>query len=204
MTVDERFSRRMTKERDAEILRSVLTCFSEHGCFDTKVGQVVDDVGISKGTLYRHYGSRESLLDAAFQSGVQALLARCQDIWSTSAVSPEGALCAVIGEMLALNRRRDPVSPGALSRLGCSCRWSKSSHADAQDIEAALVPLAVTWQAAGLFDEAIEPKWIIAVTIALVNSSAVDREASDIDDVLNGTVAVLNGAFSPGSAPRLR
>ena len=53
---DEPFSRRMTRERDATILRSLTTCFAEHGCFETKLDLVADEVGIGKGTLYRHYG----------------------------------------------------------------------------------------------------------------------------------------------------
>ena len=194
---DERFFKRITRQRDVAILRSVITCFSEHGCFDTKLDQVAEQVGVGKGTLYRHYGSRELLFDAALVSGVQALVVQCQGIWDTHAADPGAALHAVIGEFLSLNHRRDPVSPGALSRLGCSCKWSSVSHSDDQNIEFALVPLARSWQAAGLFDAAADPCWLVAVTIALVNSPVVDRESLDTAGMARRIVEVLGRAFAP-------
>ena len=83
------FAALVRKQRESMILDAALTGFNEHGCFRSTVDRVASDVGIGKGTLYRHHGSQEELFGAALSKGLQALVTRCQDLQETYAVTPE-------------------------------------------------------------------------------------------------------------------
>ena len=209
-----RFAARVVEQRDATILDSLLACFAEHGCFETRVDQVATEVGIGKGTLYRHYPSREDLFKAALRRGVEVLRVRCQRIWEMHATDPKTAFRIVIGELVALNRRGDPVSPATLARLSCGCKWSSIGRPDDQELEAALVPLVRSWQLTGLLDSAVDARWVAALTTALVNSSVVTNhgghegvehagEGSTAGDqappagLVDRIVEVLHRAFPP-------
>ena len=108
---EESFAKRAAKQRDAEILHSLLKCFNKRGCFETTLDQVAADVGIGKGTLYRHYSSREDLFEAALQAGIEGLIVRCHGIWDAHAPDFDAALRVLIGEFVSLNHREDPRRP---------------------------------------------------------------------------------------------
>lgn len=192
----ERFAEQAAKQRDAAMLRSLLTCFNELGCFATTLDHVASDVGVGKGTLYRHYTSREDLFEAARRAGIEALMVRCRSIWEMHAADSAAGFRAVIGDLVALNLRGDPLSPGTLSRLRCSCRWLNRSQPDNGGFEIALTPLVRDWQAAGLFDKATDTSWIAAVTVALVNSLATTGPNGK-EPVAGRLVEVLRRAFAP-------
>lgn len=208
-----RYSKRAAKRRNTEILDSMLASFNEHGCFRTKVDQVIADVGIGKGTLYRQHPSREDLFKNALQAGIDTLRVRCSDVWEAHGADPDVGFRAVIGELVSLNRRREAVSPAALGRLGCGCQWMSKSDPDDGSLEAALVPLVRRWQAVGLVEKAADASLIAAVIMALVNSPAVVKgggvegsEASrnprgpgtgiQTPDIVDRLVELLRRAFS--------
>ena len=214
---EESFAKRVTKQRDTAILRSLLACFNEHGCFETTLDHVAAAVGIGKGTLYRHYSSREDLFEAALRAGIEALIIRCHRTWEAHAPDFDAALRALIGELVSLNHQGDPLSPATLARLGCGCRWLSPSHREERKLELAFTPLVRGWQAVGLFERATDPSWIAAVTLALVNSLAVTRHGAKEPvapsvastdprrsaheaDIASRIVGVLRRAFAP--APR--
>lgn len=207
-----RFAARILEQRDAMILDSLLACFAEHGCFETKIDQVIAEVGIGKGTLYRHYPSREDLFKAAVRRGVEVLRVRCQGIWEMHATDPQAALRSVIGELVALNHRDDPVSPATLARLSCGRKWNSIHRTDDQELEAAFLPLVRSWQLAGLIDSAADTRWVATLTTTLVNSSGltsdvlhegIERAVESSRDpeppvsLVDRIVDVLLRAFSP-------
>lgn len=219
MMTKDRFAKRMAKQREAMILDAALACFNERGCFLINLDRVVAAVGVGKGTLYRHYGSREELFNAALRGGIQALLARCRDIQGTHAKDPDAGLCAVISDLVSLNQRDDPASPATLARLRCSCRWMNGSHPDDGKLEFALMPVVRIWQAAELFDRATDPSWIAAVMAALIGSAVVTggdnnqgmeqsgshaspREPAHTADIVSRIIDVLDRAFRPTARSR--
>ena len=210
---EESFANRAAKQRDTAILQSLLARFTEYGCFATTLDQVASEVGVGKGTLYRHYTSREDLFEAALRAGIEALMVRCRSIWETHAADSDAAFRALIGELVALNHRGDPLSPATLSRLGCSCQWLNRSQPNGK-LEAALAALVREWQAAGVLDKTTDSSWIAAVTVALVNSLAVTRQdgtepaapsvasteppgLAHEADIASRLVEVLRRAFTP-------
>lgn len=211
-----RFTKRAAEQRNAEILDSMLASFNEHGCFRTRVDQVMARVGIGKGTLYRHYPSREDLFKNALRAGIDTLQVRCQGIWETHGIDPDAGFRAVIGELVSLNRRREAVSPAALGRLGCGCQWMSKSGPEDGNLEAALLPLVRRWQEVGLVDQAADASLIAAVIMALVNWPAIInrsggepvagsaasrnyRGSVHTPDVVDRLVEFLRRAFPPVS-----
>jgi len=77
-------------------VQSLLACFNERGYVETTLDQVATDVGIGKGTLYRHYSSREDLFEAALRAGIEALMDRCRGISETHAADFDAAFRALI------------------------------------------------------------------------------------------------------------
>lgn len=168
-----RFRARAALRRNAEILDSLLACSNEQGCFQTKVEDVVAKVGIGKGTLYRHYSSREELFKSALHRGIDILRGRCQSVWETHGADPEEGVRAVIGELVSLNRSRADVSPASLAHLDCGCGWMTPADPPDENLDSMLVPLVQRWQLVRLFDEVAAPSLIAAVIITLVNSPAI-------------------------------
>lgn len=189
---------RFTKERDSAILHSALSRFAECGCFASTLDQVAADVGVGKGTLYRHYASREDLFDAALGVGIAALVDRWRSIRETHVTDAEAGFRAVIGDLVALNLRGDPVSPAALLRLSCSRRWLNRSQLNRTELEAAVTSLVQDWQGAGVFDQAADASWIATVTVALVNSPVgAGQGPAPEADIASRIAEVLSLAFAP-------
>src|SRR3954452_18135109 len=101
----DRFAQHVQGIRDEEILKAALTIFGERGQL-MRIEDVTVAVGIGKGTLYRHYDSRLSLLRAALAYGVRELHARAvaaRDAVRHGDGGGEEELTAVIAEFAALN-----------------------------------------------------------------------------------------------------
>ena len=167
-----------------------------------------------QGNVVPPYDSREDLFEAALRACIEALIARCQDIWKEHYGDFDAAFRALIGELVSLNQRGDPLSPATLARLCCGCRWLNPSPRDDRKLEPGLIPLVRGWQAVGLFERTTDPSWIAAVTLALVNSLAVTRHGSQelvessvagtgprrpahVTDIASRIVGVLRRAFAP-------
>lgn len=52
-------------EREREILSAAIRLFAKNGFAQTDVQEIADAAGIGKGTVYRHFGNKESLFLAA-------------------------------------------------------------------------------------------------------------------------------------------
>src|SRR5688572_32321478 len=61
------------ERRHDEILRKAVEVFARHGYPNTDVQFIADPLGISKGTVYRYFESKERLFLAAVTWGVERL-----------------------------------------------------------------------------------------------------------------------------------
>lgn len=74
---------RITKsadERRGEILNAASALFSQKGFDDTSVNDILESVGIAKGTFYYHFKSKEELLDALIERHGARLLAAARSV----------------------------------------------------------------------------------------------------------------------------
>jgi AcrR family transcriptional regulator len=77
---DETPSRQRRKEaRPQELLQAALELFVEKGFAATRTDEVAQRAGVSKGTLYLYYPSKEELFKAVVRSNLGALIAEGQE-----------------------------------------------------------------------------------------------------------------------------
>jgi AcrR family transcriptional regulator len=68
-----RTERAGTPARKEHILEAALGCFCEHGVDATTIAAIQRRAGVSVGSLYHHFGSKEGVAEALFIDGVQRL-----------------------------------------------------------------------------------------------------------------------------------
>ena len=67
-------------ERKNEILDAAEELFAARGYEATSTGEILDRVGIARGTLYYHFRSKEEILDALIERMNRGLIARAEKI----------------------------------------------------------------------------------------------------------------------------
>jgi AcrR family transcriptional regulator len=87
---------RRKEARPQELLAAALELFIERGFSATRSEDVAARAGVSKGTLYLYYPSKEELLKAVVRENLGALIAEGQDI----AVGFEGDTDALLGVLM--------------------------------------------------------------------------------------------------------
>jgi AcrR family transcriptional regulator len=164
-----RFSERVAAQRDTEIRESALTCFNLHGCFGTDLDRVAAAVGIGKGTLYRHYSSKQELLASALVTGIDRLLSRCKQLLELHGAD---SLSVIVADLIALNRANDPASPASLDRMLCGSLWSGAPLSPTL-ISNAFATVVRTWQSLGVIVATADASWVAGVILALINAPEV-------------------------------
>src|SRR5215472_11381674 len=76
----------------ARLLSAAMAAFTEHGADDTSLEEIARRAGVGIGTLYRHFPTRQALLEAVYRDQVEALRARADDL--TGSDDPGEALAA--------------------------------------------------------------------------------------------------------------
>jgi AcrR family transcriptional regulator len=81
-------------EKQEKILNSALELFAQYGYANTSTSKIAKHAGVSEGLIFRHFGCKESLLDAIVGIGVQDM----QNVLSRirSIVDPEKILIAAL------------------------------------------------------------------------------------------------------------
>lgn len=69
---------RRKEARPGELLTAALDVFVEKGFAATRLEEIAQKAGVSKGTLYLYYDSKEALLKAVVQESIVALIAEAE------------------------------------------------------------------------------------------------------------------------------
>jgi AcrR family transcriptional regulator len=100
---DKQASGRRRAERRRDIITAALRCFTRHGYNNTTMDDIVDESGLSKGTLYWYFEGKEDLFEASllsvfegFEENVLATMSRCETATEKLRCLGEGA--AAFGE----------------------------------------------------------------------------------------------------------
>lgn len=72
------------EDRRAEIIAAATTLFQSQGYENTSMQDVMDTLGIAKGTIYHYYKSKEDLFEAVIFDIVERVTARMQEITAGS------------------------------------------------------------------------------------------------------------------------
>jgi AcrR family transcriptional regulator len=89
-------------ERRAQILRAALRCFSRDGFHVATMDDLAREAGLSKGSLYWHFRSKEEVFAALCGAWSLELFAACQAL----AASHRGGYVALIGRVGTLSIER--------------------------------------------------------------------------------------------------
>ena len=87
------------KEREDLILQVAEEVITEKGYHDTSMDEIAQRVGISKGTLYLHFASKEELVMALIEHSMPLFLQGIEQIVA-SALGPRGKLEAILQMMV--------------------------------------------------------------------------------------------------------
>lgn len=68
-----------SSDKREAILEAALELFGEYGFHGTAVPQIAARAGVGAGTIYRHFDSKEALVNALYQQWKMALMARIMD-----------------------------------------------------------------------------------------------------------------------------
>jgi AcrR family transcriptional regulator len=96
--------------RRTEILAAAADAFAEHGFAATDVQVIADRVGVSKGTVYRYYPTKETLFLAAVETGLDELSSEMDAIVADPAEDPVAQVARAIRTYLAFFARRPEMA----------------------------------------------------------------------------------------------
>jgi AcrR family transcriptional regulator len=94
--------RRRKEARPAEIVEAALEVFAERGFSAARIDDVAARAGISKGTLYLYFASKEELFKAVVRQALLPNLARVERMLAAHPGSAAERIRAVIGQIGAL------------------------------------------------------------------------------------------------------
>ncbi|MCH7322140.1 TetR/AcrR family transcriptional regulator [Solibacillus sp. MA9] len=92
--------RKEAKERRHEILDVADELFSQKGFDGTSTNDILEKVGIARGTLYYHFKSKEDIMDALIERYSDRLLSAAQKIGADKSITLNER---IIGVVMALN-----------------------------------------------------------------------------------------------------
>lgn len=90
---------RIVKEaeiRKKEILDAATTLFAEKGYDNTSTSDLLEAVGIAKGTLYHHFKSKEAIMDALIERQTDYVLAEARRIAADKSIPVEERMIRTI------------------------------------------------------------------------------------------------------------
>ncbi len=88
--------------RPGEILASALALFAAHGFAATRLEDVADRAGVSKGTIYLYFPTKEALFRAVVRKGLVPNIAAMEDLAATHAGSAASLIREIVGRIFSL------------------------------------------------------------------------------------------------------
>jgi AcrR family transcriptional regulator len=108
---------RADARRNYELLVAQATeAIAERGADDVSLEEIARRAGVGIGTLYRHFPTRQSLLEAVFRDQVDALARQAEEFRSSA--SPGSALEEWLRAMMAFGRTKRSLNTALLGAIG--------------------------------------------------------------------------------------
>ena len=103
------------------LLAAAGEAFAERGTDDVSLEEIARRAGVGIGTLYRHFPTRQALLEAVYQDQVDALDARVAELLQSD--SPGAALAEWLAALLAFSKTKRSLTRAMLdAELLLSCK----------------------------------------------------------------------------------
>src|SRR5277367_246549 len=165
---------RADAQRNRErILEVAMEAFARHGA-NTSLDEIAKQVGVGPGTLYRHFPTREELLQAVYRAELEKLAAAEQKLSRTMA--PTEALRAWLLLFVDAIATKQLIAPALNALLGDPKKVFEASYAKMHDAIRTLVKRAVE---SGQIRSDLDSMDLLRALIGVSNvASAHDWQAS--------------------------
>jgi AcrR family transcriptional regulator len=188
---------RRNRER---LLAAALAAFAERGADDTSLEAIARRAGVGIGTLYRHFPTRQSLLEAVYRDQVEALSERAAS--PPAQASARAALTSWLRALVTFSLTKRNLTAGLLAgsdgdgnKDAIAAKDSALFTASREKIHAAASSLLDRAKEAGEVRQDIEVSDLLRLTHAVM--AATDRlpdQAGEADRLLD---IVLGGVWQP-------
>jgi len=98
------------------LLDAASAAFVEHGADDVSLEEIARRAGVGIGTLYRHFPTRQALLEAVYRDQVELLSARAEEL--LKAESPGDALADWLRVLMKFSSTKHSLTSALLAGLG--------------------------------------------------------------------------------------
>ena len=98
---------RAAAEREKKILAASMKVFSKYGYQDTEVEDIASLAGLGKGTVYRHFGSKENLFFSTLEWGLTTLADEMDEAISAVHGYVDKVRTALVTYLLFFEKHRD-------------------------------------------------------------------------------------------------
>lgn len=157
---------RTDAQRNRErILDVAKEAFSQSGV-NASLDEIAKEAGVGPGTLYRHFPTREALLEAVYRTEVEKLAAAQQEFAKT--LPPVEALRAWMLLFIDLIATKQIIAPVFNALVGDAKKMFEASHAQTWDAIRALVKRAIK---SGDIRKDLDPIDLLRALIGVANVS---------------------------------
>jgi AcrR family transcriptional regulator len=98
------------------LLSTAFAAFAEHGADDVSLEEIARRAGVGIGTLYRHFPTRQALLEAVYRDQVDAIRAKADELLRSD--SPREALAEWLYALAAFSSTKRSLTSALLETLG--------------------------------------------------------------------------------------
>jgi AcrR family transcriptional regulator len=96
-----------------KLLAAAAEAFAEHGADDVSLEEIARRAGVGIGTLYRHFPTRQALLEAVYRDQVEALRARADELIATK--PPAEALATWLRDLVDFGKTKRMLTTALLT-----------------------------------------------------------------------------------------
>src|SRR5258708_24792101 len=161
-----------------KLLPAAAEAFTERGTDDVSLEEIARRAGVGIGTLYRHFPTRQALLEAVYRDQVESLRARAEQL--AEAESPGDALAESLRAMVKFSSTKRRMTSALLATLGTD---SELLSACATVIRGSAESLLASAKQAGV----VRP----------------DADAGDVIRLVHAVNIATEKAADPGQADRM-
>jgi AcrR family transcriptional regulator len=166
------------------LLAAAGAAFAERGADDCSLEEIARRAGVGIGTLYRHFPTRQVLLEAVYQDQVDALDARAAELLQSDA--PGAALAEWLAALVAFSKTKRSLTRAMLdSELLLSCK---------EVLHGATDKILARAQQAGAVRAGVQGADVMRLTHAVSLAADMGQDPGQAERML---ALVLGGVLNP-------
>jgi AcrR family transcriptional regulator len=176
------------------LLAEAAAAFAERGADDVSLEEIARRAGVGIGTLYRHFPTRQALLECVYRDQVELLARRADQL--AAADSPGDALAEWLGAMVTWGATKRSMNATLLSTLG---KDSELISACGSMLRGSNEKLLRRAQEAGVVRKDVEATDVLRLVHGLVVAADMaPGDAGQADRMLSLVLAGLRASPQPG------